>query len=59
MPGLLQKGYSQILGIDYNETFSPTTCLSSVRTWIKLDVQHNLSVYQTDVKPAYLNDPID
>ncbi len=53
------KGYSQEAGIDYHETFSPTTRITSVRTLMQLAVQHDLVVHQMDVKTAYLNAPID
>ena len=53
------KGYSQEPGIDFHETFSPTTRITSVRTLMQLVVQHSLIVHQMDVKTAYLNAPID
>lgn len=53
------KGYTQIKGINYDETFSPTARISSVRMLIQLAVQENMLVHQMDVKTAFLNAPID
>ena len=53
------KGYNQIEGIDYNETFSPTARITSVRTLINIAVQEDLIVHTMDVKNAYLNAKID
>ena len=53
------KGYSQIPGVDYHETFAPTARMSSIRVLIQHAVQNNMVVHQMDVKAAYLNAPID
>ena len=53
------KGYSQIPGIDFNETFSPTARITSIRTMIQIAVKNGFSIYQMDVKSAYLHAPID
>lgn len=53
------KGYSQKMGIDYGETFSPTADLTSVRVVLQKAVQENLLVHQMDVKTAFLHAPID
>jgi len=50
------KGYSQVKGIDYQETFSPTVNLISVRALFQIAAQHDLSLHQMN---AYLNAPID
>ena len=48
------KGYSQKEGIDYNETFSPTARISSLRTMIDLSVQEDMIIHQMDVKTCLL-----
>ncbi|RXN12697.1 Retrovirus-related Pol poly from transposon TNT 1-94 [Labeo rohita] len=53
------KGYSQVPGIDYNETFSPTADMTSVRVLMQLAAQYDLELHQMDVKTAYLHAPID
>ena len=53
------KGFSQVKGVDYQETFSPTASLTSIRTFIQLAAQYGLILHQMDVKTAYLNAPID
>ena len=53
------KGYSQIEGIDYSETFAPTANLTSVRVLAQMAAEHDLILHQMDVKTAYLNAPID
>ncbi len=53
------KGYSQIHGLDYFETFSPTARMESVRTLAQLAAQYDLTLHQMDVKGAYLHAPID
>ena len=53
------KGYSQIPGVDYHETFAPTARMSSVRVLMQHAVQNNMLVHQMDVITAYLNAPID
>ena len=53
------KGYSQIPGVDYHETFAPTARMSSIRVLVQHAVQNSMIVHQMDVKAAYLNAPID
>lgn len=53
------RGFSQIHGIDYHETFSPTARLTSLRMLLQLASQENLHIHQMDVKTAYLNADID
>jgi len=53
------KGYSQVKGVDYHETFAPTANFTSLRVLMQLSAQHDLILHQMDVKTAYLNAPID
>ncbi|CAB4039167.1 Retrovirus-related Pol poly from transposon TNT 1-94, partial [Paramuricea clavata] len=53
------KGYSQVPGVDYHETFAPTARMSSIRVLLQHAVQNDMIVHQMDVKAAYLNAPID
>lgn len=52
------KGYNQVKGIDYKETFAPTANITSIRILMQLVVQNDLIVHQMDVKTAYLHAPI-
>ncbi|CAL2237292.1 unnamed protein product [Prunus armeniaca] len=52
---LVAKGYSQKPGIDYNETFAPVARLDTIRTLIALAAHKEWSLYQLDVKSAFLN----
>ena len=53
------KGFSQVKGIDYQETFSPTAKLTSLHMLMQIAVQLDLIVHQMDVNSAYLNADID
>ena len=53
------KGYGQVEGIDYKETFSPTANMTSVRALMQVAVQEDLTLHQMDVKTAYLHAPMD
>ena len=53
------KGYGQVEGIDYNETFSPTANMNSVRALMQVAVKEDLILHQMDVKTAYLHAPMD
>ena len=52
------KGYSQVLGKDFHETYSPTTRLSTIRLLVSLSVKKRSKIRQMDIKTAYLNAPI-
>ena len=47
------KGFRQVQGIDYDETFSPVAMLKSVR--IMLAIATFYEIWQMDVKTAFLN----
>jgi hypothetical protein len=49
------KGYSQIKGIDYNETFSPVVKISLIRVLLAWAAFRKLTIHQMDVKSAFLN----
>ena len=53
------KGYAQVKGSDYSDTFSPTAKMTTVRMLMQVSADHELVVHQLDVKTAYLNAPID
>src|SRR3954462_5598222 len=56
---LVAQGYSQQEGTDYTETFTPVARLESIRLLISFATQHNITLYQMDVKSAFLNGYID
>ena len=53
------QGFSQRIGIDYEETFAPTAHMPSVRMLVQIAVQMGFLIHQMDVKNAYLNSYID
>ncbi|KAI3673538.1 hypothetical protein L6452_39661 [Arctium lappa] len=52
---LVAKGYRQEEGIDYDETFAPVARLEAIRMFLALAAYRNFTVYQMDVKTAFLN----
>jgi len=56
---LVPKGFTQIEGIDFTETFSPVSSKNSFRTIIALIAHFDLELYQMDVKTTFLNGEID
>nr|GEY46559.1 retrovirus-related Pol polyprotein from transposon TNT 1-94 [Tanacetum cinerariifolium] len=49
------KGYHQKEGIDFEESFAPVTRLEAIRIFIAYAAHKNMTVYQIDVKTAFLN----
>jgi hypothetical protein len=55
---LVAKGYSQVEGLDFDETYAPVARLESIRILIAYATYHGFKLYQMDVKSAFLNGPI-
>jgi hypothetical protein len=52
---LVVKGYAQVFGVDFLETFALVARLDTIRLLLALYAQKNWKVYQLDVKFAFLN----
>jgi len=52
-------GFTQIPGIDYDETFSAVVRTDTLRILLAHAIQHNLHTVQYDIESAYLNAPLD
>ncbi|KFM72654.1 Retrovirus-related Pol polyprotein from transposon TNT 1-94, partial [Stegodyphus mimosarum] len=52
---LVTKGYLQIPGVDFQDTFSAVIKLKSIRLLLAVAAEKNLEVHQMDVTAAYLN----
>ena len=52
---LVIKGYRQKEGLDYFDTYSPVTRITSIRMVIAIAALRNLEIHQMDVKTAFLN----
>ncbi|KAE8218625.1 hypothetical protein CF326_g9123, partial [Tilletia indica] len=56
---LVAQGFSQIPGVDYNETYSPVTRFVTIRTLLALAAFLGWHVHQLDVITAYLYGLLD
>lgn len=52
---LVARGFSQIPGIDFFDTYAPVAKTASIRTALAFAARHDFEVHQLDVKSAYLN----
>jgi hypothetical protein len=52
---LVCKGYAQIEGLDYDETFAPIARLEVIRMFLAYACHKRFKVYQMDVKSTFLN----
>ncbi|CAL8083514.1 unnamed protein product [Prunus armeniaca] len=52
---LVAQGYSQMEGIDFDETFAPIARLESVRLLLAIACHLKFKLYQMNVKTAFLN----
>ena len=53
------KGYNQREGLDYFDTYSPVTRITSIRMIFVIAALRNLEVYQMDMKTPFLNGDLD
>jgi hypothetical protein len=52
------KGFAQVAGLDFEETFAPVARLESIRILLAYAAHHSFRLFQMDVKSAFLNGPI-
>lgn len=52
---LVARGFTQVEGIDFQETFAPTLRFESLRLLFALAISLGLKIHQLDVDNAYLN----
>ena len=55
---LVAKGFSQVAGVDYNETTSPTPAAAPVKMIAAVANEKGLPVYHLDVSQAFVQTPL-
>ena len=56
---LVAKGFAQVEGLDFGETFAPIARLEAIHILLAYASHHNMKLFQMDVKSAFLNDFIN
>jgi hypothetical protein len=52
---LVTKGFQQVHGVDYDDTFAPIANMDSIRLALSIAVAKGWEVHQMDVKNAFLH----
>ena len=52
---VVARGFSQVPGIDFKDTFSPTLKITGFRMLVALAALHNLELHHLDVQTAFLH----
>ena len=55
---LVSQGFTQVEGLDIEETFEPVARLEAIRMLLAFVIHHDFKLYQMDVKSAFLNGPL-
>nr|GEY28937.1 retrovirus-related Pol polyprotein from transposon TNT 1-94 [Tanacetum cinerariifolium] len=55
---LVDKGYAQKEGVDFEESFAPVTWLEAIRLFITYAAHKSFTIYQMDVKTKFLYGPL-
>jgi hypothetical protein len=56
---LVCKGYAQVEGLDFDETFAPVERLEAIKMFLAYSCHKNCKVYQMDVKSTFLNGDLE
>jgi hypothetical protein len=56
---LVCKGYAQVEGRDFDETFATVAILEAIRMFLAYSCHKNFKVYQMDVKSTFLNGDLE
>jgi hypothetical protein len=56
---LVCKGYAQVKGIDFEETFSPVARMEGIQFLLAYVCSKNIKVYRMDIKSSFLNGEIE
>jgi hypothetical protein len=56
---LVAKGFRQVQGVDYDETFSPVAMLKAIQIILDIGAYFNYEIWQMDVKTTFLNENLD
>jgi hypothetical protein len=52
---VVAKGFSQVEGLNFRESFAPVARLEAIRMILAYASNNNIKLYQMDVKSAFLN----
>ena len=55
---VVAKGFSQVEGVDYDQTFSSTVRFESIRQMVALGTSKSMEMHQMDVTTAFLYAPL-
>ena len=50
---LVAKGFSQVEGLDFGETFAPVVRLEAIRILLAYASYHEMKLYQMDIKSIF------
>ena len=53
--GLLQRGMLKKKGIDFDDTFAPTCCMTTIHNLCALVAHYGWNVHQLDIKTTFMN----
>ena len=56
---LVARGFNQVEGLDYNETFAPVVRMMTIRQLLSIAINQDYRITQMDVVTAYLYSDID
>ena len=56
---LVAQGYTQVEGIDFDETFAPVARLEAIHILLTYANHHDITLCQMDVKSAFLNGKLE
>jgi hypothetical protein len=52
---LIAQGFSQVEGLDFEETFAPIPHLKAIRILLAFATSKGFKLFQMDVKSAFIN----